>query len=81
MPDAEPQPPAGQQIELCSLLGQQHGLTLRADDDRGGSSSRGRRCAEERQQHQRLVARHVVGVDLLARSLTVGVGADDVVVG
>ncbi len=35
---------------------------------------------EKGQEHQRLVARHVVGVYLLARSLTIGVGADHVVI-
>ena len=33
--DAEPQPAAGQQVEFGGLLGEQHGLALCADDDRG----------------------------------------------
>ena len=34
-PDTEPEPPAGEQIDLGGLLGHQHRLSLRQDDDAG----------------------------------------------
>ena len=45
--DAEAQPPAGEQIELGGLLGEQHGLALGADDDRRGELQAGRRPRRE----------------------------------
>ena len=77
----EPQPTSGQQIEFGGLLGQQHRLALRADDDRCRQLQASGDRTEEGEQHERLVARNVEGVDLLAGSLAIGVSADHVVVG
>ena len=79
-PDAEAQPAAGEQVELGRLLGHEHRLALRQDQDAGDQLEALGDRAEEAEQHERLVVRHVGGVDLLAPR-PVGVAADDVLGG
>ena len=78
--DAETQPPAAEHVERRGLLGDQHRLALRQQQHRRHQAETGCARGDERQQRERLVDRHVVGVDALT-ARPVGVSADDMVVG
>ena len=78
--DAEPQPPAAEQVECRGLLGDQHRLALWQEQHRRHQTEPRRARGDERQQRERLVDRHVVRVDALT-ARPIGVAADDMVVG
>jgi hypothetical protein len=54
-PDAEPEPAAGQDVETRSLLGDEHGLTLRQDQDLGGEIGDVSASGKETEQDERVV--------------------------
>ena len=55
-PDAEPEPAAGEQVDLGGLLGHERGLALRQDDDAGDQLER-RHRGQVAEHHERLVER------------------------
>ncbi len=54
-PDAEAEAAARQHVQAGRLLGHQHGLPLRQDQDLGGEPDAGRAGAQKAEQHERVV--------------------------
>jgi hypothetical protein len=76
----EPQPPAGHEVDVGRLPGDEHGLALREDQDPRHELDLAGRRGEEREGRERVVERVALGVgtpDLGERTVT---RADDVVV-
>ncbi len=78
--DTEHEPVARQNCELGRLLGDEHRLALREDQDRRDQIDAGGARREEPEQHHRLVEGDVRVVRALEPAGSVTVDADDVVV-
>ena len=78
-PDAEPEPPAAQHIERGRLLGNQHRLALRQDQDADGKADLLRAASQKPEQHERVVIGGGGGADPPALVIRRGVGAEHMV--
>ena len=80
--DAEPQPTAGDEIDVGRLSGHEGGLSLREDQDPGGELDSFGDPGEVGEHDEWVVERVALGVRAGEFSRSVGVdGAEDVVVG
>src|SRR5262249_10917239 len=79
--DAEAEPPAGEDVDLRRLLGDERGLALGQDDDASDELDAPGDRGAETEQNERLVERVLVGELAVPASRPIGIGADDAVEG
>ena len=77
-PDAQPEPPLGQQVDLGGLLGHQDRLPLRQDHDRADELQR-RQRRDEPEQHQDLVECGLDRVGPIPAGVNPRIGADHMI--